>query len=99
MNLFMLYLTVLQFELEKELNNQLTSLQTAIGPEPPLKTSLLEDESGMIHELTQVCIVLLSNNLTFRVTSLFPPKTMCLNLKDRVEKSTSNCSLLVGSRI
>ncbi|XP_045201514.2 histone deacetylase complex subunit SAP130-like isoform X2 [Mercenaria mercenaria] len=41
------------FELEKELNNQLTSLQAAIGPEPPLKTSLLEDESGMIHELTQ----------------------------------------------
>jgi hypothetical protein len=46
--------TVLQFELEKELNNQLSSLQAAIGPEPPLKTSLLEDESGMIHELTQV---------------------------------------------
>lgn len=45
---------MLQYELEKELNNQLTSLQTAIGPEPPLKTSLLEDESGMIHELTQV---------------------------------------------
>ncbi|XP_060558015.1 histone deacetylase complex subunit SAP130-A-like isoform X2 [Ruditapes philippinarum] len=41
------------FELEKELNNQLSSLQAAIGPEPPLKTSLLEDESGMIHELTQ----------------------------------------------
>ncbi|KAL4220123.1 hypothetical protein ACF0H5_020534 [Mactra antiquata] len=40
-------------ELEKELHNQLTSLQTAIGPEPPLKTSLMEDESGMIHELTQ----------------------------------------------
>ncbi|XP_052784842.1 histone deacetylase complex subunit SAP130-A-like isoform X2 [Mya arenaria] len=41
-------------ELERELNSTLSELQMAIGPEPPLKhAALMEDEPGIIHELTQ----------------------------------------------
>jgi len=45
----------LQVELEKELNSTLSELQMAIGPDPPIKnTAMMEDEPGIIHELTQV---------------------------------------------
>ncbi|XP_052216081.1 histone deacetylase complex subunit SAP130-A-like isoform X2 [Dreissena polymorpha] len=41
-------------ELEKELKSTLQSLQAAIGPESPIRhNSLVEEESGVIHELTQ----------------------------------------------
>lgn len=44
----------LQVGLEKELNKSITELQSIVAPHPPIRHSLLEDESGMLHELTQV---------------------------------------------
>lgn len=40
-------------ELEKELHKNITELQSIVAPHPPVRHSLLEDESGMLHELTQ----------------------------------------------
>lgn len=40
-------------ELERDLNTKLQDLQVVVGATPPLHHSLMEDESGMLHELTQ----------------------------------------------
>lgn len=51
---------VLQVELEKELHKNITELQSVVAPHPPVRHSLLEDESGMLHELTQVFAIMLN---------------------------------------
>ncbi|KAK3095256.1 hypothetical protein FSP39_012272 [Pinctada imbricata] len=43
-------------ELEKTLHSKLSAVQAAIAPHPPSKLNMMEDDLGMLHELTQANI-------------------------------------------
>ena len=57
-------MVLFQVELEKELHKKVTELQTVVAPHPPIRHSLLEDEAGMLHELTQVIFIFQVNKTT-----------------------------------